>query len=199
MLARADLPLETIALAVCILDSLNARFALSFRRHCPLTPPPYTSEFSQISPHIDAIHPELLILAALILAVKFLDDAEVSTGQYARLWGNGLWSCEQINFAQKAIMENIGWRIKPLWEEGVIRDAMRDMRMAAVEFEPVIYDEDEEWEVVEVEGMPLRGMGKAVLGFGALMTPMDTPTTEERIDGGEPFPKYVEPRVESVV
>lgn len=36
MLTRAQLPINTIALAVCILDSLDSRFARTWRLTCPL-------------------------------------------------------------------------------------------------------------------------------------------------------------------
>lgn len=139
MLSRADLPLETIALAVCILDSLDSSFALAFRKNCPLTTP--SPAVPHIEPHIDAIHPELLIIAAVILAVKFVDDAQVNTGWYVREWGMDLWTSEQVNFCQTALMDNIGWRLKPLWDASIISEAMRDMHMAGRKFEPVIFDE----------------------------------------------------------
>ncbi|KAH8597144.1 hypothetical protein B0O99DRAFT_508464 [Bisporella sp. PMI_857] len=210
ILARANIPLESIALAVCILDSLDARFASSFRRGCPLTPPPYVSEFSQTQAHIDAIHPEVVILAALILAVKFLDDAQFTTGHYTTEWANNLWTPQQINFAQKVIMENIEYRIMPLWEESIIKYAMRDMELAANDFEPMIYDEDEDWEMVEVpEKLSLKGMstGQSVLGIGSMLTPIDTPISEDihkrdlyssESSSAEPFPMYVEPELQPI-
>lgn len=116
MLTRADLPLDTVALAVCILDSLDAKFSHKWRLACPLKMPAPTSQPSpalvppppaedgsffpshvkrhtvgEVIPspllppaaeyhwywkqlHIDSVHPELIILAALSIAHKFTVD-----------------------------------------------------------------------------------------------------------------------------
>jgi hypothetical protein len=131
LLLRAELPLPTIALAVCVLDSLNSRFALSWRRSCPLPCPltPFDGLPSQPL-HIDSVRPEVIVLAALIIAVKFLDDHEEATLHYAEDWGSGRWTCEQINATQQCIMQNLGYRILPLWKEELISDALEDMETA---------------------------------------------------------------------
>jgi hypothetical protein len=116
--------METIALAACILDSLNSRFARLWRQSCP----PLESQ-SGVS-HIDAVRPEVIILAALIIAVKFLDDRESTTKVYSRDWGCGLWTCEQINTTQQSIMQNLGYRLLPLWKKDLIDDALWDMDTA---------------------------------------------------------------------
>ncbi|ERS95938.1 hypothetical protein HMPREF1624_07473 [Sporothrix schenckii ATCC 58251] len=143
MLARAALPLDTVALAVCILDSLDSRFARAWRLTCPLTPPaapptapptalssstrspppslavlekrhtlpsPLTPTFPTSTPtpasptspalltsdgvrgglHIDAVFPEVIVLAALVIAAKFTDDGFVSqqpAQAYCTAWG----------------------------------------------------------------------------------------------------------------
>jgi len=111
-----------------------------------------------------------------------VDDAQVSTGWYVMEWGMGLWTCAQVNFCQTALMENIGWKLMPLWEEGIIAEALRDMNMAGRQFDPMIFNE--EWEIVQgeldtisEEKLTLKGVsgGRAVLGFGNLMTPVDAP------------------------
>jgi hypothetical protein len=114
-------------LAVCILDSLNSRFALSWRRSFPLT--------SSESPlpeklHIDSVRPEVIILAALIISVKFLDDQQSTTRLYSEDWGSGRWTCQQINATEQAIMENLGYRLLPLWTEELIGDALEEMERA---------------------------------------------------------------------
>lgn len=189
ILSRANLPLDTVALAVCILDSLDRRFALSWRLACPpgrapdeeQTPPPpaaavpgqrplagqrlasptcspsspvfahthmrcrsdfVTSPFSssatafdqQHRQHIDRVPPEIIIVAALVLAVKFLDDTrDPATAYYGREWGRGMWTCAQINATERCIMACLGYRIMPLWDAELIRDARRDMERAAEE------------------------------------------------------------------
>jgi hypothetical protein len=189
ILTRANLPLETIALAVCILDSLNSRFALSWRKGCPLdTPvlPPSSGEFRERNEqqHIDSIYPELIILSALILADKFIDDTQQTTKEYATDWGHGLWSCVQINFTQRCLLENLGYRLLPLWEQSIILEALVDMERAGRQFSPrILLNEDEEyWETDTCFGScgALNGMsdGRAVIGVAEQLTPAETPMVE---------------------
>ncbi|KAF7867001.1 uncharacterized protein EAF02_009787 [Botrytis sinoallii] len=129
ILTRADLPIEILALAVCILDSLNSRFARSWRISYPLEssedqlleqydfPSPQCAE----EQHIDSTHPEVIVLAALILAMNLIDDQQGTTLYHAQKWARGLWSCDQINFTQRAIMENLNYRLLPLWKEELLR------------------------------------------------------------------------------
>jgi hypothetical protein len=186
ILTRANLPLETIALAVCILDSLNARFALQWRKGCPLMPqslpPPFGSTGDKFEEqHIDSIHPELIILSALILAVKFLDDAQQTTKEYATDWGKGIWSCQQINFTQRCLLENLGYRILPLWDHDIILEALEDMEKAGRQFSSPEYEDHKIWEEESSFGLFLdrkQGMsddGKAILGLGDQLTPVETP------------------------
>jgi hypothetical protein len=171
ILTRANLPIETIALAVCILDALDSRFALAWRSTCPLangpagrkrrrnpartvqpetltqqrTPPPdrvepapatngsgrLNEEDPQPLPlHIDSVSPEIIIVAALVLAVKFVDDPQSSSEYFCRRWGSHVWSCEQLNVTERCIMEGLGWRIMPLYDEDLLADAMVDMQLA---------------------------------------------------------------------
>ncbi|KAF4636578.1 hypothetical protein G7Y89_g1505 [Cudoniella acicularis] len=193
MLMRANLPLETVALAVCILDSLNSRFALSWRQGCPLiTPRPLVwfgqSEEREQKQHIDSIHPELIVLAAVILAVKFLDDGYQATKECASDWGKGLWSCSQINFTQRCILENLGYRLLPLWEESIIIEALEDMKRAGRQNSPELRSDDD-WDTdtcfgsfgcgVDGRGQAMSD-GRAVLGIGEQVTPAETPAENIR-------------------
>ena len=116
-----------MALAVCILDSLNSRFALAWRRSCPLSSRDIRKA-SQL--HIDSVRPEVIILAALVIAVKFLDDQECPTKDCSRDWASDMWTHEQINSTQNCIMQNLGYRILPLWTKDLIGDALGDMDRA---------------------------------------------------------------------
>jgi hypothetical protein len=133
--------------------------------------------------HIDSVHPELIVLSALILAVKFLDDAQQTTKEYAEEWGKGLWTCEQINFTQRSLMENLGYRLLPLWEHSIILEALEDMERAGRQYTPEIYDEN--WDTATCFGSfggtgheRKMSNGKAVLGLGEQLTPAETPMVE---------------------
>jgi hypothetical protein len=194
ILTRAALPMEMLALAACILDSLNSRFALSWRLNCPLNTPTTPSSPPQ-ELHIDNIRPELLVLSALILSSQFLDDLSSGTKTYAADWGGGRWSCEQINFTQRSLLENIGYSLLPLCEESIIQDAVRDMERAARRSDVVLYDASKGWR------SSARGSGEgtceAVTGAGDQITPVETPILETPFSAFIPplerFPVYVEP------
>ncbi|KLU92787.1 hypothetical protein MAPG_11772 [Magnaporthiopsis poae ATCC 64411] len=162
MLARADLPEHTVALAVCILDSLNTKFSRNWRLSCPLAPGQAVedpvdwplrrsgskrhtlagtgsmsrdrfirSQQQQPQLHIDSVNPEVIALAAMMIAGKFTEDSQEPTRWYASAWGAGVWTCEQINVTERCIMENLGYRIMPLTAPDVLEDALSDMARAA--------------------------------------------------------------------
>ncbi|KXX79194.1 hypothetical protein MMYC01_203688 [Madurella mycetomatis] len=140
MLVRSDLPLDAVALAVCILDSLNSKFSLNWRLLCPLAQREATSELTKrhtlpASPvaaqlNIDAVNPEVIVLAALMISAKFLEDCQEPTQYYRSAWGKNMWTCDQINVTERCIMESLGYRILPLWDAGLIADALSDMQRA---------------------------------------------------------------------
>ncbi|KAF7558384.1 hypothetical protein G7046_g5772 [Stylonectria norvegica] len=212
ILGRANLPLETIALAVCILDSLDSRFARHWRLSCPLLsdyftpaskrhtlpPTPFASPAAhplQVQLHIDSVSPELIILAALVIAVKFIEDPQDATRHYCRAWGRGLWSHTQLNVTERCIMENLNYRILPLYDDDCLTDAMVDMQLAAQQPvwdlrrytppESSSGDDDshnagdvEESYVPSHSRSKTLGNGTNTLGLGLALTPLDTPATE---------------------
>ncbi|OAA41510.1 Cyclin [Beauveria brongniartii RCEF 3172] len=167
MLGRASLPLETIALAVCVLDRLDSKFGRKWRLTCPLRPasisePAATPETNKthakrhsmpvVTPqpshrqsssqqqqqqqqlHIDSVQPEIIILAALVIAHKFTEDSEQAAQSYCSAWGRGLWSSEQLNATERSIMENLNYRIMPLCDVDCLADAMVDMQLAGQDY-----------------------------------------------------------------
>lgn len=199
ILRRAALPLETIALAVCILDSLDAKFSRKWRMSLPLATPglskrhTITSAAASLITHIDSVSPELIILTALVIAFKFTEDCQEPTNYYASDWGRGLWTCDQINATERCVMDHLGYRILPLCDKELLDDAVQDMRRAG----QVALREREDHKAartaavaaipnkLDVAGhvrsvsVPVRpGAGEAMLGLGLSLTPVDTPTEE---------------------
>ncbi|KAB5572452.1 hypothetical protein GE09DRAFT_671337 [Coniochaeta sp. 2T2.1] len=200
ILTRANLPAETIALAVCILDSLNAKFSQNWRTSCPLTPlidanadadatptgPAATAAATQPAAtarpqHIDAVSPEVIVLASLVVAVKFLEDWQQPTHHYAGNWGHHLWTCEQINVTERCIMESLGYRIMPLWDPALIRDALADMERAGT---PANLDRQRFGSTISRFGSTISmrqqppvpvAVRKTLAGRGSQVTPEDTP------------------------
>ncbi|KAK1994288.1 hypothetical protein LX36DRAFT_213811 [Colletotrichum falcatum] len=197
MLSRSGLPLETIALAACILDSLNSKFALSWRLQCPLLTEsalpankrhtlghsPLLDRRQQQQMHIDSVQPELIILAALVIAAKFADDCHDSTQYYCANWGKDIWSCEQVNVTERCICENLNYRIKPLADdEDLISHTMVDMQLAARH-----YNSSRPAQPYEMGHSKSKSMtaGTAVVGLGLQLTPLDTPKSEAASFGDE--------------
>ena len=128
---------------MCILDSLDAKFARTWRLSCPLRNSFTTTTISKrhtLPPtplvhdqqlHIDSVSPELIVLSALVIAAKFTEDPQQPTSFYCSCWGRSLWSAEQLNVTERCIMESLGYRILPLCDEDVLADAMVDMQLAA--------------------------------------------------------------------
>ncbi|KAF6831166.1 hypothetical protein CMUS01_07444 [Colletotrichum musicola] len=197
MLSRSGLPLETIALAVCILDSLNSKFALSWRLQCPLLlegafpsnkrhtlgHSPLLDRRRQQQMHIDSVRPELIILAALVIAAKFTDDSQDSTSYYCSRWGKDIWSCEQINVTERLICDNLNYRIKPLVDdEDLITDTMVDMQLAASHYNSARPVQPHEMGHSKSKSMTI---GTAVVGLGLQLTPVDTPKSEAETFGDD--------------
>lgn len=182
ILARANLPMDIIALAVCILDSLNARFSRSWRISFPLNkhadlPKRHTLPSGAVQAlHIDSVFPEIIILTSLIIADKFVEDLQESIQYYSSAWGRDVWTCEQINFTERCIMENLGYRILPLWEEKSIKQARHDIEMARRE----LLEEGVEFVCHENQPKHTKTMssGQAVIGLGLQLTPTKTPNSE---------------------
>ncbi|KAI0847501.1 hypothetical protein F5Y00DRAFT_263412 [Daldinia vernicosa] len=183
LLARANLPMDIIALAVCILDSLNSRFSRSWRISFPLNRPNELGPKRHTLPsgavqavHIDNVLPEVIILAALVIADKFVEDLQESTQYYGSAWGRNLWTCEQINFTERCIMENLGYRILPLWEAKFIKQARHDIEMARRELINEDIGTGDENKLAK-HGKSMSS-GHAVVGLGIQLTPVETPKSE---------------------
>ena len=175
MLTRADLPYETIALAVNILDSLNTRFAPCFRQSFPRS----RNTKNIILPINSAIIP----LAALTLSVKFLDDTQQNTRYYVQEWARSMWTCQQVNYTERCLIENLGGRLLPLWDEDMILAALQDMERAGRMAEKLLHEGEDKG----------KSAGKAVLGVYHQITPGESPqllAQKLRIVGLEDVPAF---------
>ncbi|KAJ1333367.1 Cyclin N-terminal domain-containing protein [Microdochium nivale] len=193
MLGRAQVSMDIIALAVCILDSLKSKFARRWRVSFPLSRglniinKRHTLSGPVQAQHIDSVLPEVIALGALMIATKFVEDMQEPTRYFAHVWGQSQWTCEQINFTERCIMESLDYRIMPLWDEDYIKQARHDIEMARREFV------DEMAMALQSRGSSgktglLRensikhgksmSAGHAVVGAGFNITPADTPRQE---------------------
>ena len=139
---------------MCILDSLDSRFARKWRLACPLVSgksssssassdkrrarhslPPTPASTPRQQFHIDSVSPEIMILAALVIAAKFTEDPQELTQFYCHRWGKDIWSHEQLNATERCMMETLGYRIMPLYQEEYLTVAMMDMQVAGQQYE----------------------------------------------------------------
>jgi hypothetical protein len=185
LLARSNLPLDSIALAVCILDSLDSKkFARMWRASCPLiaaaaatavdvdvslsaclppsptASPPATPALEEPArhhsrtpsqTHIDSVRPEVIIVAALVVANKFLEDPQDRADYYCRVWAGDMWSCPQLNATERCLLEALDYRILPLCDPDLLEDAKADMHFAAVYHEEEAEGDDGDDEDLEAE------------------------------------------------
>ncbi|KAI1876838.1 uncharacterized protein JN550_000910 [Neoarthrinium moseri] len=185
ILRHANLPMDTIALAVCILDALPARFRNRWRmayprsRQTPLASKRHTMPSGPIQPPSDdAVMPEVVALSALIIANKFLEDMHDTTQYFSSVWGADAWSCEQINVTERCVMEALEYRIMPLMAPDYIQEARHDLEFTRRE----LLDEnsDAALEAKECGLYHIKPMssGEAVVGLGLQLTPAETPRSE---------------------
>ncbi|KAK8080123.1 hypothetical protein PG997_007941 [Apiospora hydei] len=195
ILTHAMLPMDAIALATCILDALPRRYRNTWRMSYPRsrqTSPAskrHTMPSGPIQPpaHFDAVFPEVNVLAALIIANKFIEDLHEPTSYYANEWGRDMWSCEQINVTERCIMEALEYRIIPLLDDQYIKQARHDIELARRELLDETSElamEAREYELYNNNSRPMSS-GEAVIGLGLSLTPADTPKTEVRTPGSQ--------------
>lgn len=130
--ARCSMPI--LSLACGILDSLNSKFSLAWRRTLPLdqmtvhngSPMSEGASKSSVT-HIDQVRPEVILLSALIIASKYLDDEQAPTAHYAHVWASNRWSCRMINVTEQCIMANLQYRILHLANVETLKEAEQDM------------------------------------------------------------------------
>ncbi|KAI9718604.1 MAG: hypothetical protein M1812_004055 [Candelaria pacifica] len=142
-LRQAKLPIETIALAACVLDSLSTRFAQLWRRECPtdVPDPPHDHNLLRIPTSTPCcqpyayIEPEVIVLAALSLAVACLDDRHVSTRYWAQSIAKGNFTCGQINTTRRCILLDLNHQIQPLCSAQLIEETIEDMEQVTASLE----------------------------------------------------------------
>jgi hypothetical protein len=188
MLSHADLPMDIIALAVCILDALSIRkFRNSFRSLYPRSRPTSSASdkdgltWAEPSPQpCETILCEVAILAAMMIAYKFVVDDQQSTAFFSIAWGQNLWSCEQLNATERCIMECLDYRILPIWHGPCIKEARHDIEYARRQLLDETSELAQEAKEYDLSYDKPMSSGQAMMGLGFQMTPADTPTDEHR-------------------
>lgn len=138
--------------------------------------------------HIDSVPPEIIILAALVIAVKFVEDPQQNTQFYCHVWGRGVWSHDQLNVTERCIMESLNYRIMPLCDEDCLADAMVDMQLAGQQFDSAMREltPPESVASTDNDGNFVLGHSRsktmvaptAAMGLGLSFTPSGSPFAE---------------------
>lgn len=179
--------MDIIALAVCILDSLDSKFSRNWRVSFPLNRQGQPASKRHTLPsapgqatHINSVFPEIIILSALVVADKFVEDMQSPTQYFVSTWGNNQWTCEQVNFTERCIMESLDYRIMPLWDPALIKQARHDIEMARREIIQESTGGVGGSGSIEDGRRHFKSMssGHAVVGLGLQLTPAATPDAE---------------------
>ncbi|KAH0559799.1 hypothetical protein GP486_003687 [Trichoglossum hirsutum] len=137
-LHRAAVDMEVVALAACIIDRLSNRFAMSWRRECSLIGRDLVSAEDPLTPHGDYhdsgedlfLRPEMIVLASLMVATKFLDDKSIPMAFWTQRVSGGRFSRKQLNTTERLILGDLGFRIQPFCNLTYISSALRALKAA---------------------------------------------------------------------
>ena len=134
-LFRAELPLEILGLAACILDALGSRFALEWRKACSSTARTLSllnCSWKKTSFHHDtktSVEPEIVVLSALSLAAGYLDDNQKSAAYWARAISADRFRTSQVNATRLCILIDIDYNLHSFTPD-MIQEAIEDMQRA---------------------------------------------------------------------
>jgi hypothetical protein len=115
MLSRAYLPLETLALAACLLDGLSSRFGRTWRN--TMSKLPTVSNTPALPP------PETVVLAALKVSASFLDDSRTADPCVwaAQVGGTAGITGTALEATVRAVLSDIGYEMCAFTPEDVER------------------------------------------------------------------------------
>lgn len=182
-LFRAELSLEIIGLAACILDALGSRFAPEWRKAYSSTAS--TSSLLNRSWKKTPFHhhtktsvePEIVVLCALSLAAGYLDDSQKPVAYWARTISADRFTTKQVNATRLCILVDIDYSLYSFTPD-MIQEAMEDMQRAEHLFNgqttasTACYSKEE-----RAKPPVLTLQGTAVLMHG-LYTPEPSPESE---------------------
>lgn len=171
---------QTVCLAALILDSLTYKFSALYRKGMPLEDATESQKDAANKPHVDLIRPEIIALAALLLASKCVTDSQVHTSM-AKKAGDDQWSCRQINHAEMCILENLNWKVMSLCVEEELNIAKADMERAGRNARKRLLKRLGQTDAAKKEG----GTEPAKTGINSLLTPNDSFDNLERLGGGQ--------------
>lgn len=116
-LEQFTLPLETIALAGCVLDSLSLRFSRKLRE-----------SFASVSIEVPS-GPEVIVLAALALATSYHLDDHFLASHWTNIVALGSVNTQQFNIASRCVLVDINYGLHS-FTPAMIEETLQDMQRA---------------------------------------------------------------------
>lgn len=139
ILQRASLQRSTIALASCMLDCLTPTFVRSWRREC-------------VDADGASERPEVIAVAALSLALKFVEDTSYSARRWTRSLAADVWDTRSHVTTERLILADIDYAVVPL-----CRKENMDWNLAELErCDEAVRREREEWRQLDAHDDRLR-------------------------------------------
>ncbi|KAF2821251.1 hypothetical protein CC86DRAFT_111435 [Ophiobolus disseminans] len=128
-LERANLPDEVVAFAACVLDSLSARFAATWREE--LVSAEFERDLKDFlrtdMPRHAHVSPDVIALAALALAHSFLVDRPRSSRHWSVKESAGVYSVKEIEATKRAMLRDMDYGLARITEE-MVKSMMADMQ-----------------------------------------------------------------------
>ncbi|RPB11729.1 hypothetical protein P167DRAFT_488831 [Morchella conica CCBAS932] len=118
ILQRANISLETVGLGSCILDCLSSRFVRRWRE-----------EWCAETGSVEGC--EVLAVAALSIALKFLEDTSFSVRMWARDIAGDLFSSRLLNKTEMLILDDINFSVASICTTELIEYSLAEMRRCA--------------------------------------------------------------------
>ncbi|KAL7273514.1 hypothetical protein RUND412_003630 [Rhizina undulata] len=123
MLQRSGVRMEVIALASCVLDCVSSRFLRRWRLEC------CTEEGS-------LEHCEVLAVASLSIAQKFLEDTSFSGRMWARDISEARFSTRSLNKTEWLILEDINFSVAGICTPELIEISIHEMKRCSASLMP---------------------------------------------------------------
>ncbi|EON63715.1 hypothetical protein W97_02943 [Coniosporium apollinis CBS 100218] len=186
-LSRAQLPIEVLGLAACILDALSARFAASWRQELfqqdtqkgrqDGRPTPFIIQTNSRNSYSSCPEPEIIVLATLHLAVAYLSDRPMLPAFWARHVSPNAFSVAEINTTTRCVLRDIDYGLHSFTPE-MVDEAIADMRRAGetvrLEAKPASVGQGLGVRRKPPAVLELGRLGRAVVADG-LVTPEPSP------------------------
>ncbi|TGZ78536.1 hypothetical protein EX30DRAFT_135060 [Ascodesmis nigricans] len=130
-LQRANLKMEAMALAGCILDCLSGRFVRQWRAECS-----DALEMETDSPEAGGI---LIVVAALCVAMKFLEDSSYTTRFWALAVCDDLFSPTVLAKTERLVLADLNYCLVGISAPAMLRYSIDEIeRYAALLDAPVV-------------------------------------------------------------